>query len=226
MTRNPALIIGDWNLFPAELRELVVKPLEGELVLGRGVDHAVLVGDVQLVRVRRDLPRYRSDHAPLLVDLLVDGFPVRVLWWNVYVGVLPARVLRAVRELAVEHEPDVIALGEVKRCREVLARVPGYRHTQGHIGEARSMAVLVRNRVRVTGRGWVRMRESWIGPKHGLHHGPRLYPRLRIAERETRPAQLRILAVHLPTGGTSGRNRAAVLESVERIVRWGARSAP
>lgn len=226
MTRN-SLAIGDYNLNDTQVRALA-EQIGGRLVMGRGVDHGILTGDdVRLVGVRRNLPRYGSDHGPILVDLDIEWDNlellerVRVLWWNVYVGQHPDTVLRAVCELVDEHQPHVVALGETYRCRGVLGRVPGYRRHQGHRGEAVAMTVLVRRDVEVRSRGWLNMRRDWIGPVHDKLHGPRSFPRLRL--RFKHGAELRLLAVHFPTGGHDGRNRAAVLEAAKRVKRWGRR---
>ena len=222
----PAIIVGDFNLSADEVAQ-IAEQLGGEFVRGHGVDHAIIVGDLELVSVYRHLPRYDSDHAPLLLTVRITGsrYSVRILWWNVYVGAPPASVLRAVCELADRYVPDVIVLGEAKRCRELLGRVPAYRHRQGRTGEARNMAVLVRRQASVLRRGWLAMREPWIGPRHDLRHGPRDYPYARVASSD-REAVVRVLAVHFPTGGYDGRNVRAVRESVERVIAWAARSSP
>lgn len=217
MTRIPSLVVGDFNLSAALVGKLA-KRVGGELVVGHGVDHAIAL-DMRVERVLRNLPRAGSDHGPILVDLTIDGERVRVLWWNVYVGQEPAAVLRAVCELADRWQPHVIALGEAYRCRSVLGRVPAYRRHQGRRGEAVAMAVLVRHDVKILRRGWLDMLRAWIGPKHGHHHGPRSFPRLRLEL--PAGAVFRLLPVHFPTGGYDGPNAAAVLEAAAAVVDWG-----
>lgn len=216
MTRLPSLVIGDFNL-PAEVVGKLAKRAGGALVVGHGVDHAITLG-AHLERVLRNLPRAGSDHAPLLLDLTVDGERVSVLWWNVYVGQEPTAVLRAVCHLADRWQPHVIALGEAYRCRSVLGRVPGYRRHQGRRGESVAMAALVRRDVKILRHGWLDMLRAWIGPKLGRRHDPRSFPRLRLELPSG--AVFRILPVHFPTGGYTGRNADAVIEAAAAVVDW------
>lgn len=219
--RLPSVAVGDWNL-SAELVEQLATKAGAQLVLGRAVDHGVASDDVVVHGVRRrTMPG--SDHAAILLDLSVAGDRFRVLWWNVYVGQAPAAVLRAVCELVDEWQPHVVALGEAYRCRRELARVPGYRRHQARPGkgwrsEAAELALLVRRDVRVLRSDRLLMAWDWTGPVHGNRHGPRHYRRARL--QLPGGAVVRLLAVHLPTGGYDGRNDDAVRESVGRIVEW------
>lgn len=218
------LVIGDFNLTAEDVADLADR-VGGVMVKGSRVDHAIISDEVRLEVVRRDLPRYGSDHEPLLLAVRVAGERIVVLWWNVYVGQHPDHVLRGVAELADRFQPDVIALGETYRVRKVLGTVPGYKRIQGRPGRGRlseraELAILVRRNVTIVARGWVHMRVTWTGPKHALSHGPRIFPRVRI---RVGAAELAILAVHLPTGGYTGRNGPAVRETAARIVRWSTR---
>lgn len=221
----PALVPGDWNL-PRETVAELARRVSGQLVQGRGVDHVLLAGDdVRLRRVRRDLPAHGSDHDPLLVDLDLAGELVRLLWWNVYVGQPPERVAQALTEFLALSSPHVVALAEAYRCRPELAKLArraGYRLVQSRRrGEPCNLAVLVRDDLRILRRGRAKMRTAWIGPVHGLRKSPREFPRLVL--RTPGGVRFRLLAVHLPTGGTEGRNAEAVREAVERIARWAER---
>jgi len=212
-----ALVVGDWNLSHAALERLADR-LEGELVVGKHPDHGILLGAARLVRVDR-LDPGASDHAPILITLEVGEERVRVLWWNVYVGQAPASVRAHLDGLLDLLEPDVVALGEAYRLGAVLKRVPGYRRQRVPRGEGAELVTLVRRGPgTVTYSGRLRMRERWIGPKHRLPHGPKAYPRLRI--RLARRTVLRLLVVHLPTGGEGGPNDAAVVETLDALEGW------
>lgn len=98
---------------------------------------------------------------------------------------LYANVMRLLEET---EEPEVVSLQEVWGWGE---RVPGYTRVQAPRDrfphrEARSTQLLVRKRgTRLLGKG---AREAggtwWTGPKHGLHHPPRVFPRAAFLDEE------------------------------------------
>ena len=206
------LAAGDWNLGPAEV-EAIARLAGAEFVKGHGVDNAITDG-AEPIEVR-PLAKHGSDHRPVLfVFRLPTGEEFRLLTWNVYVAQAPAHVAAELCKMVDHYQPPAVCLQEAYRCRRVLGGIPGYRRIQGlsPLGEARDCAVLVRLDLTYVGRGMTRMRERWVGPKHGLSKRPRIYPRARV---KTKGGQVvRLMSVHLPFGAK------AVAESIKRIVAW------
>lgn len=221
----PAFVVADWNL-PLSAVEKIATRVRGKVMVGKGVNHAVVIG-AKPIMVRR-LGLRGSDHEAILFTIaLEDGTRVRVLWWNVYVGQEPTDVLRQVATMADDHQPHLIALCEAYRCRSVLAQVPAYKRLQGvHLGSTQTensdVALLVRRDVKIRSEAATRMHVPWIGPKHNLKRSPRVYRRGWFEFPDG--GELRFLAAHLPTGGPDhDRNGPAVRESVSRIIRWAKR---
>lgn len=219
-TPAPVFAPGDWNLGTYDVEQIAAR-IGGELVTGRGPDHAIARG-VKVGKVTR-LNKYGSDHHAILFDLhLPTGENLRVLWWNVYVGSAPEHVLEVLQELQHKHQPHIIALCEAYRLRGLP--LAGYRLIQGHRApglaetEAADVALMIRRDLALLNTGRVAMRLRWTGPVHDKPRGPRRYVRARV--RTKRGFVLRVLAVHMPTGGLDGPNAAAVHESINRIVRW------
>lgn len=218
MSRTPAIALGDINLNARAFEDLIIRPTNGRIAVGHGVDHAAMWGPVTLLSVRRLLAG-GSDHPPILYTFIIDGRPVRVIAWNVYVGQAPTAVQQRLENLTTLYMPHVVVLFEAYRCRRVLGHIDNYRrHQRVTPGEARGLAVLVRKDVAILRRGWLRMAISWVGPVHGHAKPPRTYPRLRL--RTAGGVTFRILGLHLPTGGVKGRNKRAVLETIKRVQAW------
>lgn len=204
--------VADWNLGAGEV-EAIARQCGGGFFPGHHVDHAIVRG-AEKVSVK-NLGRNGSDHDALLYTLtLPGGETFRILLWNVYVGHEPDALGAALARLIDAHQPHLVALSEAYRARKPLGQQSGYRRVQGllPIGEDRDCAVLIRGDLLVVRKGFLRMREPWIGPKHGLRKRPRVYVRVRV---RTKSGQtVRLLAAHLPFGE---KPRA---ESIARITAW------
>lgn len=209
--------VGDWNLRLDEVRA-IAEAVDGRVAVGHEVDRAIYRGLHR--EAVRQLGELGSDHQAILWTFTdpVDGYQLRVLWWNVWVGQKPETVLRTVATLVDQHQPHIVALCETYRCGKVLGQIPGYRRSRGFFGEGRDITVLVRRDLNVLGRSAWRMVVPWV---HHVPKTPRVYRRVRL---ELPSGQrLRFAAVHLPTGGPAGPSRLAVSESIARIQRWGRR---
>ena len=210
-----SVAVGDWNESYDDLVALS-KGHSATLARGQGVDHALVDGAT--VVTTRVLPKGGSDHHPILYTLDVDGHRATLLNWNVYVGQRPSLVRRRLRRLIRRHRPNVITLQEAYRCGSALARLAdarGYHLVQGrNVGEGADCATLVRrDGQRLTGHGWMRMRQRWA---HKRPKSPRVYPRVRI--RLAPGVALRVLNVHQPSKRAA--NATARDESRRRIARW------
>lgn len=215
-TVDPVVIVGDWNTSAGELDDLIAARIDGEVVVGRGPDHAVIRG-VQHVRTRR-LPKGRhADHHPILYKFRVEGEVVKVLAWNVHQGHPPAALAGRLEHLAARFHPDVFVLNEAYWHRKVLRRIGGYRRYQGlNIGEGADVALLVRRDRKVTHEGVVSMRSAWMVVRYARWRKARVYRRARI--RLARGLHLRLLGIHAPTDAPV--NTPARRESDDRIVSW------
>lgn len=110
-----------------------------------------------------------------------------------------ARVLPALRGIAILDQPDVIVLEECPRDRSwYRENLPGYRIAEVAPfvkGDRRSVVTLVRKGVKVEHTWLVRIWRRWHGPHGNPHDGRALTPlRLRIRDR-----RLRTLPAHYPT---------------------------
>ena len=107
-----------------------------------------------------------------------------------------------------EHEPDVVIVEQAYRARRWLRRIKGYRAYQLWGPEASGIAVLIHHGVRVQRRRALRMTRSWVGPKAGRRHRPRVYPVFVLVKGGV---TFRVIGVHLP----SHNNPAAQVESLD-----------
>jgi hypothetical protein len=214
------IAVADWNLGPDEV-EALARRVGGQFHYGRHPDHAIVKG-AQRVSVR-NLGRNGSDHDALLYRMVLPdrlghrdggGEEFRVLLWNVYVGQSTGDLAVTLANLIDRHEPHLVALSEAYKARGVLGAVPGYRRVQGlsPFGESRDCAVLIRRDLTVIRKGFLFMKEPWIGPKHGLRKKPRRYVRVRVRTKSSQT--VRLLSAHLPFGE---KPRA---ESLARIAAW------
>lgn len=103
--------------------------------------------------------------------------------WNVCVENSAANVHRGLAELA-KRRPHVIVLQECYRLMwPKTPTLPGYTTYQlpaaarhdGLVDESASVAVLVRDDVKVRRHQVVRMTKEWVGPKAGRRHAPRVF---------------------------------------------------
>ena len=112
-----------------------------------------------------------------------------------------------------KHDPDVVIVEQAYRARRWLRRIKGYQHRQYWGPEASGIAVLVRDGIRINRRRKLRMKRTWVGPKAGRFHQPRVYPALVLIKGAV---TFRVLGIHLPT-----RNQpVAQDESLRRIVKY------
>lgn len=125
------------------------------------------------------------------------------------------------RDRIRHNQPDVAIALQAYRARDSLHRIGrdlGYAHHQLEGAEAKGIAMLVREDLKV--REWreLKMDLEWHGPpsKGGRRHDPRTYP-IVVLEKDGRI--WRKAAVHLPTHN----NPAAQAESLKRIFAWLAR---
>lgn len=146
-----------------------------------------------------------------------------IITWNVYQGHDPADVLATLREFATKYRPHVIALQEATNLGPI--HVPGYttyhepaEHTTGRVQpENADAAMLVRDDVKVTRHGLMRMTMFWNGPDHGLPHRPRVYHRALLRTGHGGPWKFG--TGHWPFD-------AAQQETIRRIARWFRRTLP
>jgi hypothetical protein len=211
--RYVTLVLGDWNEDQPAIRAVAEKA-GATFVRGYHVDNAVVHG-LKPVDVQRLAPG-GSDHHPILYTFEVDSHRIVALAWNVYEGQDPKAVRRRLAAIITRFRPNVIALSEAYHCGpelEGLAAHRGYHLSQGpNVGEQADCALLVRDDRPIASPGPARMREPWVGPKHGLAKRPREYPRARY---HLAPGLvLRVAAVHLPFGDKP------LAESNAWIVRW------
>ncbi len=208
-----AVAVGDWNLGPYALGQIASPG--GKVVTGHKVDNALTYGRIITTDVL-DLGAWRgSDHHAIAYRFKVGGASLRVLAWNVYVGNPPDRVRAELGRLLLERKPAVVVLNEAYRLGPLS--VAGYDTFHRFPGERADTAVLVRDDVEVGRVRWVRMTEPWRGPIHGDLHAPRQYVSVRLL---WGGHPVRLLGVHLPTGGPDGPNAAAVRESMTEIRGW------
>lgn len=138
---------------------------------------------------------------------------MKVLYWNVYVGHNPDHVMSELREMAKEHKPHVIGLGEGSRIEGRSEHVPGYRAfwlKETYRGRGDTIA-LVRDDVNLRKWNWMEMTKWWTGPKHGWPQGPKRYWNGRL--RFGRFGLLRLSIAHWPFND-------ARPETEERVVKW------
>lgn len=108
---------------------------------------------------------------------------LHVVTWNVCVENHPDNVHRGLTAIA-KSQPHVIALQE---CYHLTGKkrptLPGYTTYQlppakrhdGLVDESASVAVLIRDDVKVKRHQIVRMKHTWVGPKEGIKHAPRVF---------------------------------------------------
>lgn len=214
---------GDTNLDVDE-RGALAAAAGAVLVDGHGVDCLFLIG-ARVVETHV-LAVGGSDHPPVVYVLETpDGRRIVVLAWNVYVGQSPRRVRWRIRRLLKRWRPDVVMLSEAYRCRDQLAKLKGCHLVQGdNVGEGADCALLFPVRHRLVRAAVTPMTKRWIGPKHNEAKAPREFPHGRV---HLAPGlALRGLALHIATGGTRGRNKDSVNESIDYATRWLERGHP
>jgi len=208
--------VGDWNLGISEMSVLAARA-GGRYYHGSGPDGAIVTGADRVVT--KTLGKYGSDHHHANLFTLHHGdHAVKVIGWNPWMGQRPDSVRKGLLEMIREYQPDVFALQEAYRLRQVLTTIPGYRRHQGlNVGEGADCALLLRRRHAVVNDGVLVMRKGWEVARYDKTRAPRQYPydRLRISKA---PIALRVLDAHFPTATSA--NAAAVRESADRVVRW------
>lgn len=226
------LAFGDTNLDRPEVLGLA-DLAEAVWLPGYPPDHGMARGPIDLSSRRAEvLGRLGSDaHHALIYRLHIAGEvdPFVVLVWNVWVGQRAETVRGTLGDLQRGLGPfDAIVLLEAYRLRDMLegfAAARGYWHQQSPTGtEGAGVALLVRKAKgrKLIGRGFLRCREPWIGPKEGRRHDPREWPRLRVRLASGR--RVRLIGWHGVTGGPSGPNGEAVREGIRKLAAWVRRS--
>lgn len=149
-------------------------------------------------------------------------WPLVVLTWNAKVGRGSKVVCGNLRQLIRDNpDADVIHLQEamnyVRRIR--IAFAPLWRvYAPGGWEEAANSPVMVRRwrrphiRREGSGWGWVRNREHWIGPKHGILHPGRTWTWVRVTG-------VACLSLHRVYGGQN-RNAKAYQEEWHRLTAF------
>jgi endonuclease/exonuclease/phosphatase family metal-dependent hydrolase len=143
---------------------------------------------------------------------------LKVIAWNVYQGHRPDDVRTQLLGMILAHNPDAIVLSEASGQYGHLEGL-GYKVVQLHPGDWRStpmtetgnIAMLVREDIAIEDRFAMRMRERWLGPKHGIPHMPRVYRWVKV---KTGKTVWKLGGFHIPFG------IAARQESYSRIRRW------
>lgn len=107
----------------------------------------------------------------------------------------------ALRKLLAAEKPDVYCLQEAYRLD--LSGIPGYRDvyhaTKGYpaTSENRAQAILVRDGVDVKRKNPIAMALSWIGPKMGVKHDPRVHRYVTVNKGKK---NWRVSTWHVPFG--------------------------
>lgn len=139
--------------------------------------------------------------------------------WNAKVGRSSWAVVRGLRELVRDQDPDVVLLCEVvpRYLRAIRLAFPRWRiYAKRGWPESRQCPVMERRsmgkRLRY-GKGWgtVRMAEPWAGPQGGRHDG-RTWTWIRRGGR--------LMSTHRAWTGPGGKNQRAHMEEAWTMARW------
>lgn len=144
---------------------------------------------------------------------------IRTIYWNVYIKHNKDHVLKELKNMASEYQPELFGLAEARGIYTVTDDVPGYNRVQlkpqpGAADENANIAVLVRNDVEVISKRPMRMRMRFRGPKAGINREPRIYWNLKI---RVEGQVWRVSVGHWPFG-------PAKQETKKRIKKWFGRS--
>lgn len=102
-----------------------------------------------------------------------------VMTWNVENKGDEDKDVAEIKEVLAAEKPDVVCIQEGYKL--YLGGIPGYKEvyhaTKGYAvsSENRAQAILVRDGVPVKARGAIAMALSWLGPKLGIKHEPRVH---------------------------------------------------
>lgn len=236
--KKPVVTIGpgDFNLNIEQVRDRIARPAGAKYVSARaaaegtGVD-GMLVRGAKVV-CSENLGRLGSDnHDAIHHELqLPGGASLEVVQWNVWVGNTPDNVrdqlARFNRRRGARPAIDVVAMQEVnlRSAKALVAFAAAHDwwfQATPYGGNDREGCVLMVRKAkgrRLLGRDVMTMRQAWTGPKHGIRHKPREFPRGRF-ELES-GVRLRATSLHGPTGGPDGPNAAAVREFCQRTSAW------